>query len=39
MNKTTILAAASAAALLSTISAFAQANQQQNGFVTSSFFQ
>ncbi len=34
MNKTTILAAASAAALLSTIPAFAQANQQQNGFVT-----
>ena len=34
MNKTTILAAASAAALLSTIPAFAQANQQSNGFVT-----
>jgi len=34
MNKTTILAAASAAALLSTIPAFAQANQQGNGFVT-----
>ena len=34
MNKITILAAASAAALLSTIPAFAQANQQGNGFVT-----
>ena len=34
MNKTTILAAASAAALLGTIPAFAQANQQGNGFVT-----
>ena len=34
MNKATILAAASAAALLSTIPAFAQANQQGNGFVT-----
>ena len=33
MNKTTIFAAASAAALLSTVSVFAQANQQ-NGFVT-----
>ena len=34
MNKTTILAAASMAALLSTIPAFAQGNQQGNGFVT-----
>lgn len=34
MNKTTIFAAASAAALLSTFPAFAQANQQGNGFVT-----
>ena len=34
MNKTTIFAAASAAALLSTIPAFAQANQQGSGFVT-----
>ena len=34
MNKTTFFAAASAAALLSTIPAFAQANQQGNGFVT-----
>ena len=34
MNKITILAAASAAALLSTIPAFAQANQQGGGFVT-----
>ena len=33
MNKTTILAAASAAALLTTVPAFAQA-QQNNGFVT-----
>ena len=34
MNKTTIFAAASAAALLSTIPVFAQANQQGGGFVT-----
>ena len=34
MNKATIFAAASAAALLSTVSVFAQANQQGNGFVT-----
>ena len=34
MNKTTILAAASAAALLGSIPAFAQANQQGGGFVT-----
>ena len=34
MNKTTILAAASAAALLTTMPAFAQANQQGSGFVT-----
>ncbi|MBR2963290.1 MAG: thioredoxin family protein, partial [Lentisphaeria bacterium] len=34
MNKATILAAASAAALLTTMPAFAQANQQGSGFVT-----
>ena len=34
MNKITIFAAASAAALLSSIPAFAQANQQGGGFVT-----
>ncbi len=34
MNKATILAAASAAALLTTVPAFAQANQQGGGFVT-----
>ncbi len=34
MNKSTILAAASAAAIFSTIPAFAQANQQGGGFVT-----
>ena len=34
MNKTTIFAAASAAALFTTVPAFAQANQQGGGFVT-----
>lgn len=34
MNKATILAAVSAAALLTTMPAFAQANQQGSGFVT-----